>query len=269
MSEVIGIISIKGGVGKTTTAINLAYTLANDFNKNVLLIDGNFSAPNIGLHLGIVEPETSIHDVMNDKIIAAEALYEHTYNIDLLLGSLTKTIVKDPMKLKDKLKGVIKKYDFIIIDSSPTLNKELLAVMHASDKLLVVTTPDPLTVKMTAHATGIAKEKNIPIMGIILNKVRNKKYEVSIEKIEKKAKTPVLATINDHLKVLESLSTVKPVVMEYPHSKTAIEFKKLVALILNQEYKNPSLINRLKNYIKEDYTNLRTHDFKKSLFYYR
>jgi flagellar biosynthesis protein FlhG len=269
MSETIGVISIKGGVGKTTTAINLAYTLANDYNKNVLLIDGNFSAPNIGLHLGIVEPEMSIHDVMNDKLLAAEALHEHTYNLDLLLGSLKAGKIKDPMKLRDKLKGISKKYDIIILDSSPTLNKELLGVMRASDKLLVVTTPDPLTVKMTAHAAEVAKEKNIPIMGIILNKVRNKKYEVNTEKIERKSKIPVLATINDHLKVLESLHTIKPVVMEYPHSKTAREFKKLAAAILNQEYRESSKFAKLKNYIKEDYTNLKQHNFKKSLFYYR
>jgi len=269
MSETIGIISIKGGVGKTTAAVNLAYTMANDFHKNVLLVDGNFSAPNVGLHLGIVEPEISMHDVMNDKVIAAEALHEHAYNFDLLLGSLTKNQIKDPMKLKDKLKGISKRYDIVIIDSSPTLNKELLGVMHASDKLLVITTPDPLTVKMTTHAAEVAHEKNVPIMGIILNKVRNKKYEISAEKIEKKSKVPVLATISDHLKVLESLHTIRPVVMEYPHSKTAIEFKKLAAAILNKEYKEPSKLSKFKNYLKEDYTNLKHHDFKKNVFYYR
>jgi len=51
MGKTIGIISIKGGVGKTTTVSALGAALANEFDKKVLLIDANFSAPNLALHL--------------------------------------------------------------------------------------------------------------------------------------------------------------------------------------------------------------------------
>ena len=47
----IGIISIKGGVGKTSTVAALGASLAKDFNKRVLLVDANFSSPNLCLHL--------------------------------------------------------------------------------------------------------------------------------------------------------------------------------------------------------------------------
>jgi len=269
MAETIGIISIKGGVGKTTTAVNLACVMANEFKKKVLLIDGNFSAPNVGLHLGIVDPEATIHDVINNKLLASEVIHNHQYNFDVILGSITTLHKNSQIKLKEKLKGLQKRYDIIILDSSPTLNHEMLAVMQASDKLLAVTTPDPLTVKMTAHATRVAKEKNIPIMGIVLNKWKNRKYEVSIENIEKKSKAPVLATITDHLKVLESLAKIIPVTINYPHSKTSREFKALAAAILDEKYKEPSLWAKAKNYITEDYTNLKSHDFKKSMAYYK
>ena len=68
MSRVIGIISIKGGVGKTTTAVNLATVLANDFNKKVLLVDANYYAPNLNFHLGILDPINTLTDVLQDKI---------------------------------------------------------------------------------------------------------------------------------------------------------------------------------------------------------
>ena len=65
MGESIGILSIKGGVGKTTTTVSLGAALAQQ-GKNVLLVDGNFSAPNLALHLGIVQPEISLYDVLKE-----------------------------------------------------------------------------------------------------------------------------------------------------------------------------------------------------------
>ena len=54
MTKVIGIIAIKGGVGKTTIAASLASNLVNEYHKKVLLVDANFSAPNLGLHMDII-----------------------------------------------------------------------------------------------------------------------------------------------------------------------------------------------------------------------
>ena len=49
-------ISLKGGVGKTTAVVSLGSAIA-DFGKKVLLVDGNFSAPNLGLHLNLFDTE--------------------------------------------------------------------------------------------------------------------------------------------------------------------------------------------------------------------
>ena len=58
----IAFVSIKGGVGKTTLALETASALANDFGKKVLLVDANFSAPNVGLYLDLTD-ESSLHFV--------------------------------------------------------------------------------------------------------------------------------------------------------------------------------------------------------------
>ena len=60
--KVIGIISLKGGVGKTSSVANLGAALT-EFGKKVLVVDANFSAPNLGLHLGLTNPEIKLHDV--------------------------------------------------------------------------------------------------------------------------------------------------------------------------------------------------------------
>ena len=142
--KTIGIVAIKGGVGKTTTVINLAYVMANEFGKKVLVVDGNFSAPNVHLHLGIAETTNNLHRVLNDEVLVSDAVYHHVFGFDFLPGSADKVEV-NPYKLKQKLKPLRKKYDVILIDSSPSGMHELRAVMLASDGLFVVTNPDKIT----------------------------------------------------------------------------------------------------------------------------
>src|SRR3989338_5209371 len=164
MGDIIGIISIKGGVGKTTTVVNLGTVLAQEFGKRVLIVDANFSAPNLGLHLGIAEPEKSLHDALVDKIPIEEAIQEHKLGFHVIAGALTKKPVRI-FKLKQKLYPLKEHYDTILLDSSPNLNEEMLATMIASDKLFVVTSPDNPTLSCTMHAIKTAKERNTPIEG--------------------------------------------------------------------------------------------------------
>ncbi|MFQ5475058.1 MAG: AAA family ATPase, partial [Candidatus Nanoarchaeia archaeon] len=159
--KVIGIISIKGGVGKTTTVANLGAVLADEFMKRVLIVDANFSAPNLGLHLGIVQPEVTMHDVLADKAPIRQAVLAHQCGFDVLPSSLIPKKI-NPYKLKNRLESLRSEYDYILIDSSPTLNEEILSTMIASDALLVVTTPDYPTLSTTMHAIQVAKRKKTP-----------------------------------------------------------------------------------------------------------
>jgi septum site-determining protein MinD len=246
MGKSIGIISIKGGVGKTSTVVALGSAIAS-FDKKVLIIDGNFSAPNLGLHLGIVNPDITVHHVLRGKAKAEDAIYEYK-NMDIMPASLLDRQVKHPMKLRKKIEHLKNIYDIILIDSSPSLNNETLAAMMASDELLVIATPDYPTLSATLRAIRIAKQRKTPIIGLILNKVYNKNFELSIEEIEKAAGTPILAVLPHDLNVLEALANTTPATTYAEKSEVATEYTKLAAALVGEEYTDTrflAILNRL------------------------
>jgi len=249
MGESIGILSIKGGVGKTTTTVSLAAALAGE-GKNVLAVDGNFSAPNLALHLGIVQPQVSLYDVIQNKVNALGAILETDYGFDIIAGKLNlkKIFYPDYLKLKQKIQHLKYHYDVILIDSSPTLDHETLAAMLASDKLLIVTTPDHVTLSCTLHAVKVAKRKNVPIIGIVLNKVYGKKFELSIKQIENLTGVPVLAVIPNELAIPKALSELKPSTFETKESDAVIEYKKLAAFLIGKTYKDKRFKTKLRNF---------------------
>lgn len=249
--KIIGIISLKGGVGKTTTVANLGATLANEFNKKILVIDANFSAPNLGIHLGLIDPETTIHDVLLNKANADEAIYQHEAGFHTMPAAYISRKI-NPFHLKKKIDYLRDYYDFILIDSSPNLNDEMLSTMIASDELLVVTSPDYPTLSTTLRAVRLAKQKKTPITGLILNKVYNKKFELSIHEIEEAAGVPVLSTIPHDIKFPKSVYYTNPVALNKPKSNPSVEFNKLAASLIGEYYKDPRLWQRLKEIFKKN-----------------
>ncbi len=266
--KVISLISIKGGVGKTTSVINLAASLANDYAKKTLVIDANFSSPNVGLHLGSIEHKSTLHEVLKDKAKITDAIHNHEYGFHFLPSSLSNFNPTNYSKLKQKIQPLKKYYDYILLDASTSLNDELVASINASDDIYVVTTPDLPTLSTTLRAVKLSKEKGMQIRGLILNKVRGKKYELKREDMERLTGIPVISVINENVKVLEALSKIKPITLYSPYSPVSLSYKKLAALMSNSWYKDPGIFKKTFGYMKDDFLNFINHDFKKGLKYY-
>jgi len=237
MGKIIGVISLKGGVGKTSVVAALGDAVAS-FGKKVLLIDGNLSAPNLGLHFNIVDPETSLHHVLDRKVRASEAITP-LEKFDIMPASLFEKTNSSPLKLKDRIGHLKEKYDMIIIDSSPALDDETLGAMLASDEILVVTTPDHPTLSNTIMAIKLARQRGTPIIGLVLNKVYKKDFELSIDEIENVTDVPVMAVIPHDVDILKALSHFESSTSYRPNSKGSEEFRRLAALLLGEKYRPP------------------------------
>ncbi len=240
MGLIISFVSIKGGVGKTTLAIETASALANNFGKRVLLVDANFSAPNLDLYLDLT-PDLSLHDVLDGEALHA-SIYE-AHGIDIIPASMYYGKDVDIFQLKRVLSKMKNRYDFIIMDSSPHYS-ELLPVIVASDKIFVVTTPDSVTLETSLKAARMAKAKKTPVEGVIINRIRNPKYEADLDYVEDFFDIPVIARVRDDKNMVKVVYLKKPMTIHNPKSHVSREIRRLSSALCGESEGSSGILNQ-------------------------
>jgi septum site-determining protein MinD len=237
MKKIIVITSGKGGVGKTTTAINLGAAM-NYFGKDVLIIDGNLTTPNVGIHLNSPEVPINLNHVLLGKADAFEAVYEHESGIKIMPSSLS---IKELGKIKS---GRIKDFkedfkkisDYIIVDSAAGLGEEALSLINLADELIVITNPEMPAITDALKAIKIAEQMKKSILGVIVTRVRKNDIEMSPETVREMLEVPVLGMVPEDISVQKSLNLKDAVVHTHPKSNAARAYKEIAARLLEVKY---------------------------------
>ena len=237
MSRLIVITSGKGGVGKTTTAINLGAAI-NYFGKDVLIVDGNLSTPNIGIHLGSPEVPINLNHVLNGKAEVFEGVYEHESGLKIMPSSLSiKELGKvKPERLKDLKKDFKKICEYVIVDSAAGLGAEAMSAIKMADELILVSNPEMPAITDALKAIKIAEQMKIPITGVIITKVRKDDIELDASTVKEMLEVPILGMVPEDLSVSRSLNLKDAVVHTHPKSKAARAYKEIAAQMVGAEY---------------------------------
>lgn len=240
MTRLIVITSGKGGVGKTTLTSNLAAALT-DYGQKVIAIDGNLTTPNLGIHLGMHLPKTTLHDVLRGTSRLKDAIYPHAYGFQVIPASLGLNDLRgvDVSRLPEITFSLLGQADYVIIDSAAGLGREALSSLSASDETIIITNPDLPSVTDALKVVKLAQDSKIKILGVVVNKVKREEYEMTKEQIEDLLGVPVVAEIPEDRNVPESICLKQPLVGHKPESPAAIEIKKLAAALAGREYTPP------------------------------
>lgn len=239
MSRVIGIVSGKGGVGKTTVAVNLGSALAKHHNKKVTVVDCNITTSHLGLSLGMYYWPTNLNKVLKGEVALEDAMLEHTSGMRVLPASIKHKDITgvDLGNLRNLIKQLSKDSDVIILDASPGLGREAMLALNACEEVLFVAAPTIPSAIDVVRCREVAEDLGKTPLGIVLNQVEEKEYELTKADVERLTGMPVISVIPRDHAVGRSLAKEIPVVMLEPKSKAGEEMLHLSSKIIGAEHK--------------------------------
>ena len=226
--KVIALTNQKGGVGKTTTAVNLGVSLAQQ-GKKVLLIDADAQA-NLTMSLGYNRPDdlpvtlsTIMQDIIDDKSVdVSKSILHHGEGVDLLPSNielsglevrLINAISRESV-LKTCVKNVKKNYDYCLIDCMPSLGMLTINALAAADSVVIPTQPHYLSAKglelLLRSVSKVKRQINPPLRidGILMTMVMPR------TNISKEITATVRSAYGQKIKVFDT---------QIPHSIRAVE----------------------------------------------
>jgi flagellar biosynthesis protein FlhG len=149
-THTISITSGKGGVGKTTLVCNTAVELARQGQK-VLILDGDLGMANVDLMFG-KRASLSLEHVVRGQTPLEDVILPMNENIDLIAGGhgiygMNALSSFDRQRLMDQVNALNNKYDYMIIDTAPGIDENVLYLNAAAREIVVTATPDPASIK--------------------------------------------------------------------------------------------------------------------------
>lgn len=237
MRRIIGIVSGKGGVGKTVTSLNLGLAL-HYLDQNSMVVDADLNNPNVGLQLGLYNFPMTINDALEKDVSILEALHIHPSGLRIIPASISLLhLHTNPEKLQDLL-NVLEGY--VIVDCAPGFGKEVISSLEVCDEVIVVTNPMFPSVVGAMRVIEVAKELGKKIRGIILNKVG--KFEINPKEIEAITGIDVLGQIPYDRNIDLSIIAKTPVVQYRPYSTSSQEFMKIACNLTGKKYQKPRML---------------------------
>ncbi len=249
MTRFIVFASGKGGVGKTTMAVNVAAAL-HKFGKEVVIVDGNLTTPNVSILLGMSKAPRTLHDVLSGKVPLEKAMYIHASGLKVIPAglSLADLYKRKQLDLGKVLNKLLKRFEYVIIDCAAGLGKEAREAIRAADEMVAVTNPEIHAVTDTLKIIELAKKLGVKPIGVILNRVTGKRYEMKKEVVEAFLETPIIGVVPEDKAVKKSVALKVPFVYAFPYSKASRAVKKIAAKIAGEDYKGFTAWERLLNF---------------------
>lgn len=250
MARIIGVVNQKGGVGKTTTAINLAAFLAM-YGKYVLLVDIDPQAnATAGIGVSINDDHPNIyHCIVNDQNPHTTLKKTSIFGFDVLpasqaLAGATVELVnmeEREYRLRKTMDSLRMNYDYIIIDCPPSLGLLTINALTASEKLIIPVQSEYFALEglgqllKTVHLVKQGLNPDLQVMGVLLTMYdkRNQLARHVLNEVHKNFQGHIFETvISRTVDLAEAPSFGKAVLQFNPNSKAANEYRRLAEEVM-------------------------------------
>jgi len=236
MTKFIAVVSGKGGVGKTTSVINIAHAIVQK-GKNVVVVDANLATPNVSIQLGLMDPKGTLNKFLRKEKDLKEVTYLHESGISIIPASpsyseFQKTNTQNLHEIFDHLNETV---DFVLIDSPSGLGYDINQILKHSDESIIVTNPNLSSIMDALKTIRAARANDNVIAGVILNMTHKGKHELTEEEVKEILHYPILANVRRDRKIHKSVYRHTPLHYIYPRSRSAKEFRKVAEYLCLEE----------------------------------
>lgn len=211
----------KGGVGKTTVAVNVSSAIAST-GAPTIVIDADIGMANLGEHLGIAEARPTLHDVMRGEADLADAAHAVGDELHAVPGStdLESYASIEPDALIDVIEDAREHFAYVVIDGGGGLSYENTLPLGIADDVVLVSTPTPSSEQDTRKTAALAERVETSVAGLVVNRVTDKPPIKPIAMSERLEVTH-LGSVPESPAVMASLTAGEPVIRYEPHDEAA------------------------------------------------
>ncbi len=232
---VVAVMSSKGGVGKSTIAVNLAIALKQDQVGRVALVDGDLYFGDIATLLN-VKPEQTIHDLNQalDAEIADRFLYRHPSGIEVLAAPRRTEQAEEvtPDRFRAILQVLQALYDGVIVDVTVSAFDTMLTTLDVADLAIILSTLDVVCLKAVSQMVDVLDKLRFPTHNVMLIGNRYDEHlSVKPKEAERAVGMGFAAVLPRDDRVLMAANRGVPVIMADPSAPFAQRIRTLARLI--------------------------------------
>lgn len=200
--QIVTVFAPKGGVGKTTTSVNLGVVLARTFGRRVCVVDLDLASGDVAITVQL-DPVRTIVDAVSmtghvDTTGAASLLTSYQPGLEMLLAPVAPSDAEkiSPTLVRELLTVLRTMFDYVIVDSAAYLNEYVLTAMDLSAHHVLLTTPDIPAVKNLRVTLDMLDLLRYPqaIRSVVVNGA-NTKSGLSTEDIERALRCPIATQV--------------------------------------------------------------------------
>ncbi len=245
-TRVIAISSGKGGVGKSTLALNLSINLCSRGFK-VILMDADMGLANLDVMLGLIT-KYNIYHLLQQKKSMEDITVSGPAGLKIIpggsgIGELANLEDKELKKILIELRKLDGAYDYMIIDTGAGISKSVMSFLLAADDIIVITTPEPTAITDAySLVKNVAKNSFVGNIYLVVNRVVNdsegivvtEKFKLVCQKFLAAEIKPIGHIANDSL-ISEGIRRQQAFIQLYPQSIAARNINAIIDNLIDAD----------------------------------